>query len=119
MKRLITLILLVLLMAACSPVAQSMAVQLPPELVAVIGMVVMVAITGALKWLGDKIGQDLSGQAAQVAAAVASAIVLGINYALALIPAAYDNFISALFAFLIIFLGGTGVYSLFFRKKNR
>lgn len=110
---------LVFILVACSPAPQSMAVQLSPELIAVIGMVVMVAITGAAKWLGDKINQDLSGPAAQIAAAVSSIIVLGINYGLALIPAAYDNFISALFSFLIVFFGGVGIYSTFFRKKKR
>ena len=115
--RFILFVSIVLVLMACSPVAQSAAVQLPAELIAVIGMVVMVAVTGALKWVGDKIGQDLSGQAAQVAAAVSSVLVLAINYGLALVPAAYDNFISALFSFLIVFLGGTGLYHLFFRNK--
>ena len=109
--RIFLLVLLVLAIAACSPVAQSLAVQLPPALVAVIGMVVMVAITGAFKWIGSKIGQDLSNQAQVVAAALSSVIVLAINYGLGLIPAAYDTFISGLFAFLVILLGGTGVYS--------
>lgn len=113
------LMVLVFVIAACSPATRSPAVQLPSELIAVIGMAVMVAITGAAKWLGDKIGQDLSGQAAQIAAAVSSIIVLLINYWLALVPEAYDTLISAFFSFLIVFLGGTGIYSLAFRKKNR
>lgn len=115
MKHLIRFFLasvIVLLLVACSPATQSMAVQLPPALIAVIGMVVMVAVTGALKWLGDKIGQDLSGHAAQIAAAVSSIFVLLINYALSLVPAAYDTLISALFSFLIVWLGGMGAYSL-------
>jgi hypothetical protein len=115
--RFFLLIVILVLVAACSPAAQSMAVQLPPELIAVLGMVVMVAVTAAARWVGDKIGTDISGQAAQVAAAVSSVLVLAINYGLALIPAAYDNFISALFSFLIVFLGGTGFYHLFFRSK--
>jgi hypothetical protein len=110
-------VLLVLAIAACSPVARSLAVQLPPALVAVVGIVVMVVITGAFKWIGSKIGQDLSDQAKIVAAALASIVVLAINYGLGLIPAAYDNFISALFSFLIVLLGGTGLYS--FWKRTR
>ena len=98
--------------AACSGVATSAAVQLPEELIVVLGMVVLTVITGAFKWLGAKVGQDLSDQAKQVAAALASIIVLAINYWLALIPAAYDNFISGLFAWLIIWFGGMGLYSL-------
>lgn len=112
---------ILVLLVACSPVATSAAVQLPPELVAVIGMVVMVAVTGAFKWLGARIGQDLSDQAKVVAAGLSSVIVLAINYGLALVPAAYDNFLSAALSFLIVFLGGTGVYSfykLFFKKAG-
>jgi hypothetical protein len=115
--RIFLLVLLVLAIAACSPVARSLAVQLPPALVAVVGIVVMVVITGAFKWIGSKIGQDLSDQAKIVAAALASIVVLAINYGLGLIPAAYDNFISALFSFLIVLLGGTGLYS--FWKRTR
>lgn len=110
--RLFLVIVFVLLFVACSPAAQSMAVQLPPELIAVIGMVVMVAITGTFKWLGDKIGQDLSGHAAQAAAAISSVLVLVINYALTLVPAAYDTLLSAFFSFLIVWFGGMGVYSI-------
>jgi hypothetical protein len=98
--------------AACSGVATSAAVQLPDELVIVLGFAVMTVVTGAFKWLGAQVGQDLSTQAKQVAAAISSVIVLGINYWLTLVPAAYDNGLSALFAFLIVFLGGTGLYNL-------
>lgn len=124
MKRSILFLLFALaalfLLSACSAAPTSLAVQLPAELVAVIGMVVLVAITGAFKWLGDKLGGiDLTDRAAEVASAVAAVIVLAFNYGLGLVPAAYDNFISALFSFLIVFLGGAGIFSLFLRKKNR
>lgn len=115
----VLLIALAFLAFACSPVAQSRAVQLPVELVALLGMVVMVAITAGAKWLGDKIGVDLSDRAGEIASAVAAVLVLVINYFLGLVPAAYDNLISALFAFLIIFLGGAGFFALFLRRKVR
>lgn len=123
MKRFILFVLFALatlMLVACSGAQQSRAVQLPAELVALIGMVVLVGITAAFKWLGSKLGGvDLSGRAGEIAAAISAIIVLAINYGLALVPAAYDSFISGLFAFLIIFLGGTGIFSLFLRKKSR
>ncbi len=119
MKKFLGLVLLVVVLAGCAPVAQSMAVQLPDELVGLIGVLVMVGVTQAFKWLSKRIGDvDLSGDAAKVAAALSSVIVLAINYGLQLIPAAYDSWLSALFAFLIVLFGGAGVYSLFFRRKN-
>lgn len=114
--RLISLVSLVIVflfaIAACSGVATSAAVQLPEELIIVLGFAVMTLVTGLFKWIGAKIGQDLSGQAAQLAAAVSSVLVLGINYALALVPAAYDNLLSAAMSFLIVWFGGMGLYSL-------
>jgi len=119
MKKIALLVLAMLVLAGCAPVAQSMAVQLPDELVALIGALVMVAITQLFKWVSGKIGDvDLSGDAAKVAAALSAVIVMAINYGLQLIPAAYDNWLSAIFSFLIVLLGGAGFYSLFIRRKK-
>lgn len=118
LKLLFVLLLATVFLTACAGRATSMAVQLPPELVAVVGMLVMVGLTAVFKWIGSKIGKDLSDAAAVIASALSSVIVLAINYGLGLIPAAYDNFISALFSFLIVFLGGAGFYSLVLRKKS-
>lgn len=107
-----------LALAACST-AQSMAVELPDELVGVIGVLVMTAITAGLKLLSDWVGFDLTDKAAEIASAVAAILVLLINWALGLIPEVYDNWVAAVFAFLIILFGGNGFYGLFFRKKNR
>jgi hypothetical protein len=105
--------------AACSGVATSLATPLPPELVAILGMAVMTLVTGAFKWLSSKVGNvDLSDQAQIVAAALSSILVLVINYGLGLIPAAYDNLINGFFSFLIVLLGGTGLYS-FYRRLNK
>lgn len=115
----VSVLFIFLLLAGCSPVAQSMAVQLPDELVTVIGFAAMVGVTALFKWLSKKLGGvDLSGQAAVIASAISSLVVMAINYGLQLIPAAYDNLISSLFAFLIVFLGGAGFYSLFLRNRK-
>ena len=98
---------------------ESLAVQLPEELVRVIGLLVMSGLTAAAKWLFDKLGVDLKDQFAEIAAAVSSAVVLLVNYALGLVPAAYDNLLSAVMAFLVVFLGGIGVFSFATRKKRR
>ncbi len=119
MKKLILFALVSMTLVACAPVAQSMAVQLPDELIVLIEFAAMVLVTAAFKWLSAKLGGvDLSGQAAVIASAVASLIVLAINYGLQLIPAAYDNWLSAILSFLIVLLGGAGFYSLFLRKKK-
>jgi len=119
MKRIVALLLVIVLITACSPAGYSRAVQLPEQLVVLIGFVVMVAITALFRWLGDKFGVDLSDRAAEIASAISAVIVVAINYWLGLVPAAYDNLLSAFFAFLIVFLGGAGFYSLFLRKKVR
>ena len=119
MKKFFGLVLTVIVLAGCAPVAQSMAVQLPDELVTLIGFGVMVGVTTLFKWLSSKLnGVDLSGQVAVITSAISTLIVIAINYGLQLVPAAYDNILSSIFAFLIVFLGGAGVYSLFFRRKN-
>ena len=124
MKRFAMFILLafaaMFLLSGCQAAPTSLAVQLPQELVVLIGMVTLVAITAAFKWLGSKLGGvDLQDRAAEIASAVSAVIVLAINYALGLIPAAYDSLISGVFAFLIVFLGGAGIYSVFLRRKSR
>lgn len=119
MKKFFVLLLVMLLLAGCAPAAQSMAVQLPEKLVVLIGVLVMVGVTQGFKWLSSKLGGvDLSGDAAKVAAALSSVIVVAINYGLQLVPAAYDSWLSALFAFLIVLFGGAGFYSWFLRKKQ-
>lgn len=105
------------ILIACTGAPTSNAVQLPEALVIVIGLFVMTVVTAAFKWLGARIGQDLSTHAKQVAAALSSIIVLGINYAFALVPAAYDNFLNAAVAFLVVWLGGMGLYN--FWKSTR
>ena len=118
-KAFVMLVLVVLIVAACSPVAQSKAVQLPEELITLIGMGVLVLLTTAAKWVFDKFGIDIKDRAAEIAASLSAVVVLFINYLLGLVPAAYDSWISALFAVLIVVFGGIGIFSLFFRKKNR
>jgi len=113
------LVLAVLVLVACGPVAQSQAVQLPEQLVTLIGMLVLVGFTQLAKYVLDKFGIDIQDRAAEIAAALSAVVVMFINYFLGIIPAAYDNWISALFSFLIVLLGGIGMFSLFLRKKDR
>lgn len=123
MKKFVSILFVAVLMftlSACSTAPASLAVQLPGELVTLIGFAVMVGVTAAFKWLGGKLGGvDLAGQAAVIASAFASLLVIAINYGLQLVPAAYDNLLSSLFAFLIVFFGGAGFYSLVLRKKSK
>lgn len=110
---------LLVLLTACLAEPQESAIQLPDELVMLIGILVMTSVTALFKWLSAKLGGvDLSGDAMKVAAALASVIVVAINYGLKLIPVAYDSWLGALFAFLIVLFGGAGFYSLFLRRKK-
>lgn len=118
-KVLVWMLMIVLVVAACTPVAQSKAVQLPDQLIALIGMGLLVLLTAVAKWVFDKFGIDIKDRAAEIAASLSAVVVLFINYLLGLVPAAYDSWISAFFAFLIVLFGGIGVFSLFFRKKSR
>ena len=107
-----------LVLSACG-YAQSQAVQLPEALIVLLGMGVLVAFTALGKLVLDRFGIDIQDRLAEIAAAVSAILVLLINYALALVPAAYDGWLNAFMAFLIVLLGGTGMFSLFFRKKSR
>lgn len=120
MKKVVFLtVLIALLLVGCGAVNTSQAVKLPEVLVAFIGMAAMTALTAAAKWLFDQFGIDLQDQFAELAAVVASIVVVAINYGLGLVPAAYDNWLNAIIAFLVILVGGTGIYSIATRKKRR
>ena len=118
-KLFFVVVFVALLIAACSPMTRSQAVQLPEELVVLVGMGVSVLFTAAAKWLFDQFNVDLSDRLAEIASAVSAILVVAINYLIGLVPAEYDNILMAVLAFLIVWLGGTGIYSLFFRKKAR
>lgn len=120
MKKILFFVLVAFMLIGCSPVASSQAVQLPEELIVLIEFAAMVAVTAGFKWLSSKLGGvNLEGQAAKIASAVASLVVIAVNYGLQLIPAAYDNWSNAVLSFLIVLLGGAGFYSLFLRKQKQ
>lgn len=114
------LFVLMLAITACSPAPQgSLAVQLPEQLVVFVGWFVNIALVYAAQYVFERFGIDIKDRAAEIASAVSAIVVLFINYGLGLVPAAYDNFINGLFAFLIVFLPATGIFSLFLRNKKR
>lgn len=108
------LVIAALIVLPKSIVHTSMAVTLPPELIALIGFGCLVAITYLLRALGAWIGIDVTGYAAQIAAGISALIVTLINYGLGLVPAAYDNLLTAVMTFLVILAGGLGTYSILF-----
>lgn len=122
MKRfalLFSLFLTLFILSACTPMQGSLAVQLPQELAVVISWAVLIGFTALSKIVFDRFGIDIKDRTAEIAASVSAVIILFINYGLGLIPAAYDGFVSALFAFLIVLLPSIGIYSLFLRNKQR
>ena len=117
-KMFVLLFVLAFVLVSCAPIQGSLAVQLPEELVLLISMAVLVGFTALAKYVADKFGIDIKDQSAKIAAAVSAVVVLFINYLLGLVPAAYDSWISALFAFLIVLFGGVGMFSLFHKKRE-
>jgi len=118
-KKFVVLLVLSTLLVGCSPIAQSEAVQLPEALIALVGMAILVGLTTAAKWIFDRFGIDMKDRAAEIAASLSAVVVLFINYLLGLVPVAYDGWLNALFAFLVVLFGGIGIFSLFLRKKSR
>lgn len=96
----------------------SLAVTLPQELIALIGFGALVAVTYLLKALGDLLKIDLTGHATTIAAGLAAVIVQVLNWALGIVPAAYDNLLTAFLTFLVILLGGIGTAYLIFTPRK-
>jgi hypothetical protein len=118
-KKFLILLGLSILLVGCDPITQSQAVQLPDALIALIGMALLVGLTTAAKWILDRFGFDIKDRAAEIAASLSAVVVLIINYLLGLVPVAYDGWLNALFAFLVVLFGGIGIFSLVLRKKSR
>ena len=93
-------------------------VELPAELKMLLGMFVTVIVTQFLKWLGDKLGVDLSGYTAKVTAALVGAVLVLINAVLSHVPAEFAPIVNQLFALVVVVLGAFGAYKVFLQDQR-
>ncbi len=93
-------------------------VELPAELKMLLGMFVTVIVTQFLKWLGDKLGVDLSGYTAKVTAALVGAVLVLINAVLSHVPAEFAPIVNQLFALAVVVLGAFGAYKVFLQDRR-
>ncbi len=93
-------------------------VELPAELKMLLGMFVTVIVTQFLKWLGDKLGVDLSGYTAKVTAALVGAVLVLINAVLSHVPAEFAPIVNQLFALVVVVLGAFGAYKVFLQDRR-
>ena len=92
-------------------------VQLPPELKALIGLVVTLFVTQVLKWVAGKFGIDLSGYSARIVAALVASVLALVDASLASIPAEFAPIANAVLGLLVVIVGSYGLYDLLLRKK--
>jgi len=93
-------------------------VVLPEELKALIAMAVTVAVTQVLKWLSAQVNYDLSGFAAQVAAALVGAVLVFIHAAASNVPAEFAPIVNQVLILLVVVLGAKGLYKSFPSAKG-
>ena len=84
--------------------------ELPIELQAVIAAGLGFLVTEGLKSLSTLLGKDLSGAAAGITAALASAVFLFVGSLLSAIPAEYAGVVQASLALLVAVLGAFGIH---------
>lgn len=85
-------------------------VQLPPEVKAVIFIVITIIVTAALKKVSTWLKRDLTGYTAQVTSALVATAMVVINAMLSHIPADSAAIVNGLFNLVVILLGSWGGY---------
>ena len=88
-------------------------VQLPEELKALLALFVTYAVTQALKWLSAQLHYDLSGYAAQIAAALVAALLVFVNAVASNVPAEFAPIVNQLLILVVVILGAKGLYKSF------
>ena len=92
-------------------------IQMPDELKALLAVIVTMLVTEALKFLGAKLGLDLSGYAAQITAALVGSILVLVNALFTKVPAEFVPIVQSLLGLLVVVLGSFGAYKVFLSKK--
>jgi uncharacterized transporter YbjL len=117
MKKIITLILVLFVLALTGCAAQAAQLQqLPEEGVNLVFILVTAAVTWLLLTLKDFFKIDLSGYAGALAAALAPLLVAWFESYLQLIPAIFDNVVLTVIHLIVLLVGSLGTFWLFQRK---
>jgi hypothetical protein len=112
-KRLILVsLLLVTLLAACSPAPTSQAVEVPQAIKLAIGALLLAALTAGFVFLFEKSGLDLRGFAVPISVAASAYLVAQLQGLINTIPAQYDPLLSTILQIIVVIIGGLGVLRL-------
>lgn len=84
-------------------------IQLPNELQALVGIVVLFLVVNGLKGLSELLGRDLTGWGTIIAGIIAATVIFFINQILAVVPAAQQPIVEAFLNFLVLLLGAVGL----------
>lgn len=88
-------------------------VELPLELQDILISVIGIAVVFVLTQLSKLLKHDLSGYAAQVTAAIWSAVFVVVKVLLAKIPADFEGIAAALLQLVVVLLGAFGFYKVY------
>lgn len=91
-------------------------IQLPDEIKAFLAVFVTLFVTELLKIVGEKLGVNLSGYAAQLTASTVAAILVLINALFSNIPAEFIPVAQSLMGLVVVILGSFGAYKVFFKR---
>ena len=115
MKKFLSLFVLVIVLTACSPVAQGL-MELPDEGRLLVLMLITAGVTWLLLKLSEVFKIDLSGYANAIAAAIAPILITLIEAGLRLIPPIFDNLVLSIIHLIVLLVGSIGAFFLFKRK---
>ncbi len=96
-----------------------MLIELPVEFKALLGVLVTMFVTEALKKVSAGLNVDLSGYAAQVTAAIVGSVLVLINAALTNVPAELAPIVQSLFGLAVVVLGSFGAYNFLLKDKAK
>jgi len=94
-------------------------VELPIELQSILISVIGIAVVFVLTELSKLLKADLSGYAAQVTAAVWSAVFVVIKVILAKVPLEYEGIAAAVLQLLVVLLGAFGLYKVYRQRSPK
>jgi len=83
---------------------------LPVDFEGIISLVVIFVVTAGLKSVSSKLGKDLTGWAAMIAASITSAVVLFFNALLSAVPEPAQASVAVALTLLVTILGAFGVH---------
>jgi hypothetical protein len=101
-----------LLLAACSPVATSSAVQVPQALALAAAALVLALLTAGFVYVFEKTGLDLRGFAVPISVAISTYLIAQLQGWINTLPAQYDATLTVILQILVVIIGGFGVLRL-------